>query len=129
MSLHANFSYALAVLAFIAGVAASVTTGDWAWFSRSGSAVVAIGIVLTSRQIFEHNRRLQEYQRHGNGQSQGSRVGLPPHDWAGENSIRQLIRSRSREEEYWKSEFTGFHMLVIGTLVWGFGDLLGLVAS
>ena len=124
MSSHTRFSYGLAALAVIAGVAASLATGDWAWFSRSGSAVVAIGIVLTSRQVFEHNRRLQEYQRHGNGH--GTAAGLPAHDWAGENSIRQLIRSRSREEEYWRTEFTGFYMLVIGTLVWGFGDLLGL---
>ena len=128
MSVHTNISYALAALAFAAGVAAGMATGDWSWFSRSGSAVVAIGIVLTSRQVFEHNRRLQAHQRRAsNGQRNGGAAGLHPHDWAGENSMRQLIRSRSREEERWRTEFTGFYMLVIGTLVWGFGDLIGLV--
>lgn len=46
-------------------------------------------------------------------------------DWADENSIRRLIRARSHEEEGWRSEFSGFQLLVTGTLVWGFGDLIG----
>lgn len=127
MSLHTSISYGLAALAFVAGIGASMATGDWSWFSRSGAAVVAIGIVLTSRQIFDHNRRLHAYQRRGNGQGNGPSADLPPYDWAGENSIRQLIRSRAHEEERWRTEFSGFYKLVTGTLVWGFGDLLGLV--
>lgn len=122
MSFHNPLAWTLTTLSLLGGVAASLRTGDWGWFSRAGAAVVAIGIVLTSHQVFEHNRRLVEHQRRG-----GTRPRNTPqaHDWAHENSIRQLIRSRSREEELWRSEFSGFHMLVGGTLVWGFGDLLG----
>ena len=108
----------------LTGVVASVLSGDWTWFSRSGAAVVALGIALTSRQIFEHNRRLLEHQRGGRGRA---RRGLHGHDWADQNSIRQLIRARADEEDHWRREFSGFHMLVGGTLVWGFGDLLGLL--
>jgi hypothetical protein len=112
----------LALLSLVAGIGMSLKSGDWTWFARAGAAVVAIGIVLTSRQILEHNRRLLEYQRR---QAQGPRSHL---DWANENSIRQLIRARTSEEDHWRSEFSGFYMLVGGTLVWGFGDLVGRLA-
>ena len=132
MSLRTALAHALTVLSFIAGIVASFRTGDWTCFSRSGAAVVAIGIVLTSRQILEHNRRLQAFRRRRPPDAAASRSNPAdpyPGDWAGEQSIRELIRSRSREEESWKTEFNGLYMLVVGTLVWGFGDLLGLVAG
>lgn len=126
MSVHHLQAWGLTACALATGVGISVQSGDWSWFARAGAAVVAIGVVLTSRQIFEHNRRLLAYQRryalrdpHG--------FMTPEHDWADENSIRRLIRARSHEEDAWRSEFSGFYMLVGGTLVWGFGDLLGLL--
>lgn len=127
MSLKHWQAWGLTVLALLAGCGASLKTGDWTWFARSGAGVVAVGIVLTSRQIFEHNRRLLAYQRRSQGPSRSDSSIVHARDWANENSIRQLIRSRTREEDKWRSEFSGFYMLVGGTLVWGFGDLLGLI--
>ncbi len=106
-------SFAILVL----GVLVSLYTGDWSWFSRSGSAMVALGIFFTSHQILEHSLRLRENRMRWEAQS--------GHDWADENSIRKLIRARSREEDLWEIEFHGFYMLIVGTLVWGFGDLVG----
>ncbi len=127
MSIHNQRAWGLTAVALLAGIAASYASNDWTWFSRAGAAVVAVGIVLTSRQIFEHNRRLLEHQRKYPAPHEVPSRGTAGHDWANENSIRQLIRARSHEEENWRSEFSGFHMLVGGTLVWGFGDLLGLL--
>ena len=45
------------------------------------------------------------------------------HDWAGD--MRALSRSRHREEDTWEYELSGVYMLVTGTLLWGFGDLIG----
>ena len=110
------------------GLTASLASGDWNWFSRAGSAVVALGIVLTSHQILEHNRRLLERQRRESARYPATgHHSVYAHDWADENSIRRLIRARSEQEDLWRSEFSGFHMLVGGTLIWGFGDLLGLL--
>ena len=122
MSFRTLQAYALTALCMLVGLLASIETGDWTWFSRSGAAVVAVGIVLTSHQIFEPNRHLREYDNllRKSAQSHGNYS----HDWADENSIRELIRSRSREEDRWRREFNGFYMLVTGTLVWGFGDLI-----
>jgi hypothetical protein len=123
-------TYALALLALAGGIWLSLETGDWTWLSRSGSAVVAIGIVLTSHEIFEHGRRLQESRRSADERLERRmhRLETPvrtDHDWADRDSMRELIRSRSREEEKWEIEGRGFYMLVAGTLVWGFGDLVG----
>lgn len=104
-------TYALTLPVFGAGILASVETDDWNWFARSGAAVVAIGVFLTSREILEHNRRL--------------RAGCWDRDWAGENSLRQLARSRHHEEDLWETKFHGLYILIGGTLVWGFGDLIG----
>lgn len=125
MSLHNLQAWGLTTLSLLGGAIAAHMTGDWTWFARSGSAVVAVGLVLTSRQIFEHNRRLLEHQRRHPGNGAPGPYDVCSHDWANENSMRQLIRSRSHEEESWRSEFSGFYMLVGGTLVWGFGDLVG----
>lgn len=122
MSLRNLRAWGMTALALVAGVLLSLRSGDWGWFARSGSVVVAIGIVLTSHQIFEHNRRLLAYQRRRHGRVAG---GASDHDWADENSMRRLIRARHDEEDHWRREFSGFYMLVGGTLVWGFGDLLG----
>lgn len=124
--------YVITLLTLTVGVFVSIKTGDWTWFARSGSAMVACGIILTSREILEHSDRLRENRenweariRHNLKLEQAGHH--TDHDWASENSIRKLIRSRSREEDMWEIEFRGLYLLVAGTLVWGFGDLLGYV--
>ncbi len=115
-----NFVISFGILA--TGIVVSLESGDWTWFSRSGSALVAIGILFTSHQILEHSLRLKENRTRWEERLHEQCSG---HDWADENSIRKLIRARSREEDLWEIEFHGLYMLVVGTLVWGFGDLLG----
>jgi hypothetical protein len=129
MSARNLWAWGLTAFSLCAGLVVSLKTADWTWFSRSGAAVVAVGIVLTSRQVFEHNRRLLAHQRRRQAGGVAGVYGGRGRDWADQDSIRQLIRSRSREEDSWRSEFSGFHMLVGGTLVWGFGDLIGLAVS
>jgi hypothetical protein len=125
--------YLITLLTLIFGVVASLKTGDWTWFSRSGSGMVALGIILTSREILEHSRNLKENRinweariRHNLKKEQAGRH--TDHDWATENSIKHLIRSRSREEDIWEVKFRGFYLLVAGTIIWGFGDLIGTIA-
>ncbi len=118
--------YLLTSLIFLVGISASLATGDWNWFARSGSAVVALGVLLTSHQILEQYHRLRVSQelndhRPTNGHAR-------ERDWAGENSMRELIRTRRHEEDRWAEEFFGMRILVVGTLVWGFGDLIGVLS-
>ena len=54
MSARNLWAWGLTAFSLCAGLVVSLKTADWTWFSRSGAAVVAVGIVLTSRQVFEH---------------------------------------------------------------------------
>ena len=112
-------AYLSAVITLTTGAFISVETGDWTWFSRCGSLVVVIGIWLTSSQIIHHMQRLK--QRYTIGESEFQR------DWATENKQQSLLSARQYEEATWINEKSGFYMLIIGTLIWGFGDLPGLL--
>jgi len=60
-------------------------------------------------------------QRHSIGESEFQR------DWAIENKQQSLLDARFNEEATWINEKSGFYMLIVGTLIWGFGDLPGVL--
>ena len=94
---------------------------DWTWFARSGSLIVIIGIVLTSTQIIENNRRLHiRKQRHENNFSR---------DYASDIKKHTLENSRHHDEDVWESGLKGLYLLIVGTIIWGYGDLLGVFFS
>ena len=100
------------------GIILSLHLFDWSWFSRSGCLVVVIGIFLTSSQIIENSRRLKS-RRSYNEQNFYR-------DFADDIKQQALERSRGLEEDIWENGLRGFYLLIVGTLVWGFGDLIGL---
>ena len=107
-------SYATAFVTLLAGVVLSLELSDWSWFSRSGALVVVNGIILTSHQIIEHVQHLGRQQRLDmmvNG------------DWAPDDKHHFI---HDDYEQRWRSEKYGLTMLIAGTLVWGFGDLINL---
>jgi hypothetical protein len=133
ISRNTKKAYAYTLMVFTFGLYSSIYAEDWSWFSRSGSIVVIIGIILTSSQIFEHNRRLRQnrvnWETHmrrkltarATNNSQFAR------DWASDDGLRALFKARQEEETIWEIEGHGLYMLILGTLVWGFGDLLELL--
>lgn len=108
-------AYTLSGLFLLTGMLLSLRFGEWNWFARSGSLVVVIGILLTSWQLIENARRL------------GVRFHESRHDWAEETESRKKVRKHIRDEAAWQHERSGLYLLVIGTLVWGLGDLLNLL--
>lgn len=121
LSLQTLVAYALAWICLIAGAWAGYYLADWSWLSRSGSLVVIIGIVLTSQQILQHMEYLHHQQLHG----LGDRQNLSTRDWASGGDKRDLLDRRFSREVIWRKEAHGFYLLIIGTGVWGFGDLIG----
>lgn len=123
-----RLSYVVALTAFGGGAWISAITGDWGWFSRSGSLVVAVGILLTSTQILEHDRRMRRRRlrleaRLRRDSEKPAVDSVPPssRDWARDADSD----AASDDESTWLREHDGLHLLIAGTLVWGFGDLLG----
>lgn len=106
----------LSIAVFAFGIWLSIEHDDWSWFARSGSMVVVIGIFLTSSQIIENSRRLR--MRRAHHELNFTR------DFAEDIKRGTLKRSRSLDEDIWENGLRGFYLLVAGTLVWGFGDLV-----
>lgn len=99
----------------------SLRLQDWTWFARSGSLIVIIGIFLTSTQIIENSRRLHtRKQHHENNFSR---------DYASDIKNNTLENSRHRDEDVWESGLKGLYLLIVGTIIWGYGDLLGVFFS
>lgn len=107
----------LSAVVFILGVWLSIDQNDWSWFARSGSMIVVIGIYLTSSQIIENSRRLKMRRSHHEHNFN--------RDFAEDIKRGTLERSRGLDEDIWENGLRGFYLLVVGTLVWGFGDLAG----
>lgn len=112
-------AYIVACIILASGCLVSLSQGDWSWFSRCGSLVVVIGIILTSSQILEHISMLKLRQMNTHGDF--------TRDWAKEEKQQTLYDSRFQEEITWTNERSGLLMLITGTLIWGFGDLIGTV--
>ncbi|MET0085710.1 MAG: hypothetical protein ABW082_04300 [Sedimenticola sp.] len=114
-------AYVVSVLVLLLGISLGYLTGDWYWLSRAGSLIVVIGLILTSQQIFNHLESLRQQQL-GNHSDSSHRS---THDWAKDVDKRGLLDRRYSNEVIWHKEAHGFYLLTLGTLVWGFGDLLG----
>ena len=105
----------------IVGIWLSIDNHDWSWFSRSGSLIVVFGILLTSTQIIENSRRLSARRRRHD-----TNFGR---DYADELKQDSLKHSRHHDEDSWESGLRGLYLLIAGTIIWGFGDLLGVLFS
>lgn len=116
-----RIAYAAAILILGAGAMVSSRTGDWDWMARAGSLIVVVGILLTSTQVIENTRRLRLRRQ----KWEASRSTL--RDWASDD--QKLTHSRNHDEHLFENERSGLYLLVAGTLVWGFGDLLGLLIA
>lgn len=93
----------LAFLVLLGNYIFSLVTNELHWFQRSGSIVVLLGVLIVARRIV---RLSKEYQNED--------WNLPSESAEGK---RVLLDQRS---EY----IIGPIVAVIGTIVWGYGDLL-----
>jgi len=109
----------LSAVVLILAIWLSIDQNNWTWFARSGSIIVVIGIFLTSSQVIENSRRLKIRRSHHEHNFN--------RDFAEDIKRGTLERSRGLDEDIWENGLRGFYLLVIGTLIWGFGDLAGML--
>jgi len=85
---------ALSAFALIVGFYLSLTTGHGSWFSRSGALIVILGAVQASGRVFSH-----------------------------ESSLRYSLE-RVFTRDGLNSEKVSLILIIVGTMVWAFGDLV-----
>lgn len=97
MAIKAGVTLVLGIASLGAGLWLSTTNGDWTWFSRSGAVMVVLGAYYTTFTAMTTG----EIMRH----------------W-----LHQIVRFERPPREK-----LGFVMIVLGTLIWAFGDLPGAI--
>jgi hypothetical protein len=109
---------AIAILVSVAGLLSGYLLRDFTWFARCGALVVAVGITLLSRASMIREDIMPHIINDETGLSHldpehYKQIGEPIPAWV-------LLDLRTRAAEgVW-----GPLLTFIGTLIWGFGDLL-----
>lgn len=94
----------------------SYITQNWGWFSRSGSIVTMVGIILTGRPVFRMG--VKKYIESQNIIDCGS--------------ILENTDEEKEENKQLKLDVLGLYIgsftTIFGTLIWGYGDLFSEVS-
>lgn len=108
---------------------------DWgsetfSWFQRSGSLVVLIGALLSYRSVFRLGVRGV-----GGVPSSVGRIGKVKGSYIDENGFQKVKVEISPEDAEYDRQaemdkiagFIGATFIILGTIIWGYGDLAGKI--
>lgn len=95
-------------------VLSSIAKNDWSWFSRSGSVIGLVGGFLAARKIFRQG-------------VESLYVGATTIDGGDFETNEDLEKELQQVREDIVCAKLGGLLLIVGTLIWGYGDLLGHV--
>lgn len=109
-----SFLLILGIIIIGASFFASYYTDQWHWFQRSGALLVSIGAILSTRRML---RSGLDGLMHGRSASEVI-AAIEKNNAHSEDSEtrRDLISA------YW-----GFSVVGFGTLIWAYGDLVGIL--
>lgn len=113
-SLLANTSLvtAIGLIVVFISLAASAYSGQWHWFGRSGSVMTMCGVILMIRPIIRLG--LKEWIRVQNTINGGSFESTEEEIEADRQSVLDHVASQ-----------IGYVLTILGTVIWGYGDLIG----
>lgn len=101
---------------------------SWLFFQRSGSLVVLFGAMLSYRSLFRDG-----YQGYGGINTQIQKVKLG--GYSNTDGTVKIIFSdeqkRQMKEAFWDkiAGYIGAILIIYGTIIWGYGDLLGAAVN
>lgn len=104
------FVLILATTSASIGIYLSQRGCDWTWFSRFGSVITVAGLLLVSSPVFDQGVYL----------SRASAFGFASRDEHGNSRITDETSRKAGNKV-----LIGIAVSICGTLIWGFGDLIG----
>jgi len=123
-----SFLFLLALAIVVTSIYSDFGSKSWLWFQRSGAVVVFFGAILSYRSIVRLGK---------------SGVGGAPvffatgtvvsTDSSGPVQKMKVTYDAKTEEQFTQHDldkaagFIGAWLMSIGTLIWGYGDLVGLM--
>lgn len=97
------------LVATIMGLTLSVRTGVWLWFSRFGAVITVAGLLLTMSPVFHKGIYISQSDAR---------------KWAKIDEHGKTLITSEDDRRIGRSVFTGILISIIGTVIWGFGDLV-----
>lgn len=116
LCVHSGFLLTMAILVAVVGIAASSVTGEWHWFSRSGPVVVLVGVLISARKCVRTGVEVLFQD--------ATAIDCAPSLQASEQENAEKERGTDIRAAQW-----GIWVAVVGTLIWGFGDLPDLLGG
>lgn len=111
------------LLVLFFGVVASVLTDQWHWFSRAGSVLVLIGVIAAWADLSGKFNSIKEKGLYEYLDYVSEVKGIPKEEVEADKEMFEqhsnLTIARVRKVE--------FINIALGTFIWGFGDLIGLI--
>lgn len=99
-----------AALMLVLGAYLSILYSDWLWLSRFGSLITVAGLLLISSPLFVRGIYLSN--------SSASR-------FAELDEEGETVATTDDDRKIGSKIFTGIVITILGTVIWGFGDLIG----
>jgi hypothetical protein len=127
--MNIKFTYILTFLIIILGISLSYFKffNDYLWLARSGALIVVVGILFAIAEY--HNREYQSNMFKFYTSTLKTKI-LHDNKNIDQDEFNSWVKNTKAEEDKLKSELekdTLKHeaiLLVLGTLIWGFGDVL-----
>ena len=106
------FAMVFTIIMLIVGTWISIKNDNWMWFSRFGSLITISGLFLTMSPIFIRGIYLSQSQSF---------------KFAGNDEDGDITTTIPEDKKIGTNAFIGIIISIIGTVIWGFGDLLGQI--
>ena len=105
----------LAIAVTIISAIASAASHEWTWFGRSGAIVTMCGMLLSVRRLIRYG---PDEMARSESAICGGRYGDAEYEQVA------LVEARQRLRDH-RATMIGVYLLLWGSIVWGYGDLVG----
>ena len=114
--LHTGFLLFIATTVGLVSFIYSISSEDFSWVSRAGSIITIFGVLLTLKHhILSESRDIHSIVMEKRHYAK----------WAPKEEDEEYQKDIESSRIIMRDEYMGVALTVFGTVIWGYGDLLG----